>query len=45
MPEDFDATEAAARIPDAPDVWTYGSLVLEKVTGISSSTWSLLEVS
>ena len=37
VPEGFDAVEAAARMPDVPDVWTDGSLVLDKVTGVSSS--------
>ena len=33
----FDAVEAASRVPDAPEVWTNGSLVLDQVTGVSSS--------
>ena len=37
LPDGFDAVEAASRVPDAPDVWTDGSLVLDQVTGISSS--------
>ena len=37
IPDDCDADEAAARTPDAPDVWTDGSLVLDQVTGVSSS--------
>ena len=32
-----DAVEAASRMLDAPDVWTDGSLVLGRVTGVSSS--------
>ena len=27
----------ASRMPDAPNVWTDGSLVLDRVTGVSSS--------
>ena len=37
LPEGFDTVEAASRIPDVPDVWTDGSLVLDQVTGVSSS--------
>ena len=37
MPEDFDAAGAAARMPDVPNVRTDGSLVLDEVTGVSSS--------
>ena len=52
MPEDLDACEAAARLPDTPKIWTDGSLVLDEVTGVSCSgsgffcslTWSLLDV-
>ena len=33
----FDAVEAASRMPDAPNVWTDGSLVLDQVTCVSSS--------
>ena len=36
-PDGFDAVESASRVPDAPDVWTDGSLVLDQVTGVSSS--------
>ena len=32
----FDAVEAASQMPDAPNVWTDGSLVLDQVTGVSS---------
>ena len=32
-----DAVEAAARMPDVPNVWTDGSLVLDEVTGVSCS--------
>ena len=36
-PVDFDAVEAASLLPDHPHVWTDGSLVLDRVTGVSSS--------
>ena len=36
-PDDFDGVEAASLIPDHPTVWTDGSLVLDQVTGVSSS--------
>ena len=36
-PDGFDAVEAASRMLDAPHVWTDGSLVLDQVTGVSSS--------
>ena len=34
---DFDHDDAAASLTDHPDVWTEGSLVLDRVTGVSSS--------
>ena len=34
---DFDHDDAAASLTDHPDVWTDGSLVLDRVTGVSSS--------
>ena len=37
VPEGFDADETASRMPDVPNVWTDGSLVLDEVTGVSSS--------
>ena len=37
-PGDFDAVGAASLMPDDPNVWTDGSLVLDQVTGVSSST-------
>ena len=37
VPDEFDADEAVERVPDAPKVWTDGSLVLDKVSGASSS--------
>ena len=33
----FDAVEVASRMPDAPEVWTDGSLVLDQVTGVSAA--------
>ena len=36
-PVDFDAVEAASLLPDYPNVWTDGSLVLDRVTGVSFS--------
>ena len=37
VPEGFDPVEAAAEMSDVPDVWTDGCLVLDQVTGVSSS--------
>ena len=34
---DFDAVEAASLMPDAPTIRTDGSLILDQVTGVSSS--------
>ena len=34
---DFDRDMAASSLPDHPDVWTDGSLVLDRLTGVSSS--------
>ena len=36
-PDDFDPSEVASLVPDHPNVWTDGSLVLDRVTGVSSS--------
>ena len=36
-PVQFDAVEAASLLPDHPNVWTDGSLVLDQVTGVSSA--------
>ena len=36
-PDGFDADEVAARMPDAPEVWSDGSLVLDSVTGVSAA--------
>ena len=35
--DEYDEIEAASLTPDHPNVWTDGSLVLDRVTGISSS--------
>ena len=37
LPGDFDHDDAASSLSDHPDVWTDGSLVLDRVTGVSSS--------
>ena len=35
--DEFDVVEVASSVPDHPNVWTDGSLVLDRVTGVSSS--------
>ena len=35
--DDFDHDVAVSSLPDHPDVWTDGSLVLDRLTGVSSS--------
>ena len=37
LPDGFVADEVAARIPDAREVWSDGSLVLDSVTGVSAA--------
>ena len=37
LPDGFDADEVAALMPDAPEVWSDGSLVLDQVTGVSAA--------
>ena len=37
-PFDFDAVEASSLLPDHPSLWTVGSFVLDKVTGVSSAS-------
>ena len=37
LPDGFDADQAAARMPDASQVWSDGSLVLDSVTGVSAA--------
>ena len=44
-PVEFDAVEAASLLPDSPNVWTDGSLVLDRVTGVSSSGAGFLLIS
>ena len=34
---EFDAVQAASSMPNHPNVWTDGSLVLDRVTGVSTS--------
>ena len=35
--DEYDRFEAASLVPDHPNVWSDGSLVLDQVTGVSSS--------
>ena len=35
--DEFDRVEVASSLSDHPDVWTDGSLILDRVTGVSSS--------
>ena len=35
--DEYDHDSAASSLPDHPDVWTDGSLVLDRLTGVSSS--------
>ena len=37
LPDGFDADEVAARMPDASEVWSDGSLVLDQDTGVSAA--------
>ena len=36
-PDEYDWVEVASLVPDHPNVWSDGSLVLDQVTGVSSS--------
>ena len=36
-PDEFDEVEVASLVPDHPNVWSDGSLVLDQVTSVSSS--------
>ena len=36
-PDEYDRVEVASCVPDHPNVWSDGSLVLDQVTGVSSS--------
>ena len=40
--DEFDEVGAASSMPDHPNVWTDGSLVLDRVTGVSSSAAGFL---
>ena len=42
LSDEFDRDSAASSLPDHPDVWTDGSLVLDHLTGVSSSGSGLL---
>ena len=37
LSDEFDHDSATSSLPDHPDVWTDGSLVLDHLTGVSSS--------
>ena len=37
LPDEYESVEAASLVPDHPNVWSDGSLVLDHVTGMSSS--------
>ena len=37
LPDGFDAGEVSAHVPDPPDIWSDGSMVLDTVTGISAA--------
>ena len=37
LPDEYDQVAVASLVPDHPNVWSDGSLALDKVTGISSS--------
>ena len=37
LPDGFVVDEVAARMPDAPEVWSDGSLVLDSATGVSAA--------
>ena len=37
LPDGFDADEVSLRLPDSPDIWSDGSLVLDSVTGVSAA--------
>ena len=36
-PDEYDRVQVASLVPDHPNVWSDGSLVLDRVTGVSSS--------
>ena len=37
LPDGFDADEVSAHMPDSPDTWSDGSLVMDSITGISAA--------
>ena len=37
LPDGFDADEVSAHMPDSPDIWSDGSLVMNSVNGISAA--------
>ena len=37
LPDGFDADEVSARMPDAPKVWSDGSLISDSTTGVSAA--------
>ena len=37
LPDGFDADEVSARMPDAPKVWSDGSLILDSTTGVPAA--------
>ena len=37
LPDGFHAGEVSAHVPDSPDIWSDGSMVLDSVTGISAA--------
>ena len=37
LPDGFDADEVSSRMPDAPMVWSDGSLILDSTTGVSAA--------
>ena len=41
VPDEFDKDGAVRRMPDNPNVWSDGSLVLDKVSGASSAQSSM----
>ena len=37
LPDGFGADEVSAHMPDSPDIWSDGSLVMDSVTGVSAA--------
>ena len=42
LSDEFDADEVSARMPDSPEVWSDGSVVLDSVTGVSAAGAGML---